>query len=36
LNDLFEWLNKFGIKISSFRNKVNRLEKLFIDLTSKY
>ena len=33
LNDLFDWLNKFGIKISSFRNKVNRLEKLFIDLT---
>jgi len=33
LNDLFELLNKLNIKIKSFRNKVNRLEKLFIDMT---
>lgn len=33
LNDLFDTLNKYEIKVSSFRNKVNRLEKLFIDMT---
>ncbi len=33
LNYLFDCLNKCEIKISSFRNKVNRLEKLFIDIT---
>ncbi|MDD2870922.1 MAG: ABC transporter ATP-binding protein [Candidatus Gracilibacteria bacterium] len=33
LNDLFELLIKYDIKISSFRNKVNRLEKLFLDMT---
>lgn len=33
LNDLFSTLNKFDIQISSFRNKINRLEKLFLDIT---
>ena len=33
LNDLFDKLNSLDIKIRSFRNKVNRLEKLFIDIT---
>lgn len=33
LNDLFTTLTKLDIQINSFRNKVNRLEKLFLDLT---
>lgn len=33
LNDLFNTLTKFDIQINSFRNKVNRLEKLFLDIT---
>lgn len=33
LNDLFVALNNSQIKVTSFRNKVNRLEKLFIDMT---
>ena len=33
LNNLFEILNKNNIKITSMRNKVNRIEQLFINLT---
>ncbi len=33
LNDLFVALNNSQINVTSFRNKVNRLEKLFIDMT---
>ena len=33
LNNLFDMLNKFWIQINSLRNKVNRLEKLFLDIT---
>jgi len=33
LNDLFKLLNELGVEIGSFRNKVNRLEKLFLDIT---
>lgn len=33
LNDLFEILNKNNIQISSMRNKVNRIEQLFMNLT---
>ena len=32
LNDLFDVFNKHEIKISSMRNKSNRLEELFLDL----
>ncbi len=33
LNNLFEILNKNNIQISSMRNKVNRIEQLFMNLT---
>ena len=33
LNMLFEILNKNSIKVSSMRNKVNRIEQLFMNLT---
>ncbi|MBT4539480.1 ABC transporter ATP-binding protein [Candidatus Woesearchaeota archaeon] len=33
INDLFELLSKKGIFISSMRNKSNRLEELFVNLT---
>ncbi len=32
LNDIFDSLNKSGIKVNSMRNKTNRLEQLFMDL----
>lgn len=35
LNDLFASLSKHGIQVSSLRNKTNRLEELFLDLTKK-
>jgi ABC-2 type transport system ATP-binding protein len=35
LNTLFEELSKLGIEISSMRSKTNRLEELFLQLTSK-
>ncbi len=34
LSGLFEQLNKHGIAVASMRNKVNRLEELFLRLTS--
>lgn len=33
LNDLFDFLNKENIKVTSFRNKTNRLEALFVGIT---
>lgn len=33
INDLFEILNKEKISITSFRNKTNRLEALFVNIT---
>lgn len=33
LNEVFEWLNKNNIRITSMRNKSNRLEELFVQLT---
>jgi ABC-2 type transport system ATP-binding protein len=33
LNGLFTLLNSLNIEVSSFRNKANRLEQLFIHLT---
>lgn len=33
LNNLFEILNKENIEITSFRNKTNRLEALFVNIT---
>ncbi len=33
LNELFTCLDKLSIKVTSFRNKVNRLEQLFLNLT---
>ena len=35
LNDLFVQLNQHQIQVSSMRNKANRLEELFVQLTSK-
>ncbi len=35
LNDVFDELSKYNIKISSVRNKSNRLEELFINLVEK-
>jgi len=35
INELFQFLNQEGIKVTSIRNKTNRLEELFIHLTSK-
>ena len=35
LNDLFMQLNQHQIHVSSMRNKANRLEELFVQLTSK-
>ncbi|MBX7057360.1 MAG: ABC transporter ATP-binding protein [Leptospirales bacterium] len=35
LNDLFEGLSKEGIRVVSMRNKVNRLEELFVRLTAR-
>ena len=32
INRIFEVLNTYGIRVSSLRNKTNRLEELFIDL----
>jgi ABC-2 type transport system ATP-binding protein len=32
LNELFELLNRKGIRIASLRNKANRLEELFLAL----
>jgi len=34
MNDLFNALNQAGVKINSLRNKSNRLEELFLKLTS--
>lgn len=34
LNDLFAALNQAGVKVSGLRNKANRLEELFLKLTS--
>jgi len=34
LNYLFEILSKYNIRVLSMRNKTNRLEELFIRLTS--
>ena len=36
LNGIFKELSKSGIDIKSMRNKGNRLEKLFLDLTGNY
>ena len=36
LNGIFKELSKSGIDIKSMRNKGNRLEKLFLDLTGSY
>jgi len=33
LNQVFEWLTGQGIKVISMRNKANRLEELFVQLT---
>ncbi len=35
LNEVFEWLNKNHIRVTSMRNKSNRLEELFVQLTEK-
>jgi len=35
LNDMFAALNSLGIKVISMRNKMNRLEELFFDLTDR-
>ena len=35
LNGLFEQLNRFGVDVVSMRNKVNRLEELFLGMTGK-
>jgi ABC-2 type transport system ATP-binding protein len=35
LNDVFAALSAAGIKIISMRNKTNRLEELFFDLTDR-
>ncbi len=35
LNELFNTLSQFGIQVGSLKNKTNRLEQLFIDLTEK-
>ena len=32
LNDIFTWLSAQGIRVNSMRNKVNRLEELFVRL----
>jgi ABC-2 type transport system ATP-binding protein len=32
LNDIFTWLSAHGIRVNSMRNKVNRLEELFVRL----
>ncbi len=34
VNDLFAWLSAQGIRVSSLRNRSNRLEELFLKLTS--
>jgi len=34
MNELFERLNQSGVQISSMRNKSNRLEELFLKLTT--
>ncbi len=36
ITDLFKQLNSFGIIVSSMRNRSNRLEELFIQLTSEH
>ena len=35
LNQVFEWLSKEDIRVLSMRNKSNRLEELFVQLTEK-
>jgi len=35
LNEVFDWLNKNNIRVNSMRNKSNRLEELFVQLTEK-
>lgn len=35
IHDVFDFLSLHGIKVESLRNKVNRLEELFLSLTSK-
>jgi ABC-2 type transport system ATP-binding protein len=35
LNELFQALDEHGLTVSSMRNKTNRLEELFVNLTSK-
>ncbi|PCI73188.1 MAG: ABC transporter [Gammaproteobacteria bacterium] len=35
LNEVFDWLNKKNIRVTSMRNKSNRLEELFVQLTEK-
>lgn len=33
LNQVFDWLSQHGIRVISMRNKANRLEELFVQLT---
>lgn len=35
LNQVFDWLSEKGIRVLSMRNKSNRLEELFVQLTEK-
>jgi len=35
LNEVFEWLSNNDIRVTSMRNKSNRLEELFVQLTEK-
>ena len=35
INEVFSLLNEAGIEISSMRNRANRLEEMFVNLTEK-
>ena len=35
INDVFSVLSEYNIRVSSLKNKVNRLEKLFVNLTNR-
>jgi ABC-2 type transport system ATP-binding protein len=35
MNELFQFFSEHGVQVASLRNKSNRLEKLFLDLTGK-
>ena len=35
INNLFDELNKLGIKVKSLRNESNRLEELFIEMVKR-